>query len=356
MADVTGSTSEAGRQRRQPGARRRPRRAGKKPAPPLYAAVDLGTNNCRLLVARPHGRGFRVVDAFSRIVRLGEGLAERRELSQAAIDRTLSALKVCARKIRRNGVSRARSVATEACRRARNCGDFLTRVERETGLKLEIISAREEADLAFKGCLPLLDGAAREGLVFDIGGGSTELIRLERDGDDHRLLTSVSLPFGVVNLSERFGGRDLAPSAYQTMVASVAEMMAPMTDRVGPQTPGGNGQMQLIGTSGTVTTLAAMHLRLPRYDRTKVDGRYLSFADLAAVRGRLLAMSYEDRVGLACIGRDRADLVLAGCAILDAICQMWPAGRLCVADRGLREGILLGLMRPHCAAVRRARG
>ncbi len=322
--------------------RRRPR------GRPTFAAVDLGTNNCRLLVARPTDDGFRVVDAFSRIVRLGEGLGSSGGLSEEAIGRTISALKVCAGKMRRNGVTRARSVATEACRKADNCAEFLDRVRDQTGIELEIINAGEEARLALAGCMSLLEPVSGDALVFDIGGGSTEVIWLERTVGKgrvaHDIKASISVPCGVVSLSESFGGRTLDPSAYGDMVERVGEILAPFERRYGIRERAAADTAQMLGASGTVTTLAAMHLGLPRYDRSKVDGSYLSFSDLDALRQRLTAMSYDDRMALSCIGRGRADLVLAGSAILDAICDIWPVGRLRVADRGLREGILLGLM------------
>ncbi len=334
--------------RLEAGGRAAGRRHGQpcRPRSPVYAALDLGTNNCRLLIARRAGHGFRVIDAFSRIVRLGEGLASGRHLSEVAIERTIAALQVCAAKMRRRAVSHARAVATEACRRAENGASFLARVAAETGLSLEVISPAEEARLAVSGCLPLLDPAIPYALLFDIGGGSTELVWLgtARAGEA-RMLGSVSLPLGVVAFAERYGGRHVGCQAYGAMMEEVGRQLSPFDAAHGISAALARGEVQMLGTSGTVTTIAGVHLDLARYDRTAVDGTYLSLAVIKAVCARLSAMAYEERVAHPCIGLERADLVIAGLAILEAICGRWPVGRLRVADRGLREGILVGLMR-----------
>ena len=318
----------------------------------VYAALDLGTNNCRLLVARPLAEGFRVIDAFSRIVRLGEGLGTSGRLSEAAMVRTLDALKVCAAKMRRRGVTRVRAVATEACRRAANCEAFLARVRHATGIELEIISNGEEAHLAIYGCAPLLDREISHALVFDIGGGSTELgwMRVPRGSVAGGRIAEpeprgwYSIPIGVVTLTERHGGHEVSREVYEAMIEEVGAAIAPFEaeHRLGALVEA--GRLQMLGTSGTVTTLCGVHLRLPRYDRARVDGTYLDFATARQVSRRIAEMSYEARVADPCIGPERADLVIAGCAILEALCGTWPVGRLRVADRGLREGILFMLI------------
>ena len=328
-------------------------RGGAANARHVYAALDLGTNNCRLLVARPLAQGFRVIDAFSRIVRLGEGLSASGRLSEAAMARTLDALRVCAAKMRRRGVTRARAVATEACRRAGNCDAFLARVRRETGIELEIISNDEEANLAIYGCAPLLDRSTSHALVFDIGGGSTELGCMEVPGapDRHGRIVEprpcgwYSIPIGVVTLSERHGGHRVTPRVYDTMVEEVTAAIAPFEAKHRLSALVAERQLQMLGTSGTVTTLCGIHQKLRRYDRARVDGRYLDFESARRISQRLVSMSHEARVADPCIGPERADLVIAGCAILEALCGTWPVGRLRVADRGLREGILFMLMR-----------
>jgi exopolyphosphatase/guanosine-5'-triphosphate,3'-diphosphate pyrophosphatase len=320
------------------------------PAPPplrdTCAALDLGTNNCRLLVARPRGSGFRVIDAFSRIVRLGEGLAVTGMLSEAAMGRTIEALKICAAKIARNGASRARYVATEACRRAGNCQEFVERVAADTGIRIEIISSNEEARLVTAGCAPLLDPRIPYALIFDIGGGSTELVWLTLDRESGPVVEGfLSVPQGVVTLADRYGGREVAEATYAAMVSEMLDAIAPFERRYAIAARVAQGEMQLLGSSGTVTTLAGVHLDLPRYDRARVDGSVLSFSAIRGASRRLAVLSCEERAAHPCIGTERADLVLAGCAILEAICTLWQVGRLVVADRGIREGILIGFFR-----------
>ena len=318
-------------------------------AAPSYAALDLGTNNCRLLVARRAGGGFRVIDAFSRIVRLGEGLAATGELSEAAMARTIEALRVCAAKIGHRNVSLGRYVATEACRRAGNCPDFLARVREEIGIELEIISTAEEARLVVTGCAPLLHPRIPYAIVFDIGGGSTEIVWLRHAGPrglrpELEILGSVSLPFGVVTFTERFGGIEVTPAIYRAMVAEAEAALLPFEKAHGIRRAVRARQVQMLGSSGTVTTLAGVNLALPRYIRALVDGSTLTFDQIELVSRHLAGLDIEGRAANPCVGRERADLVLSGCAILDAICATWPVGRLRVADRGIREGILFDLM------------
>ena len=320
-----------------------------RPPWPSYAALDLGTNNCRLLIARRSGDGFRVVDAFSRIVRLGEGLAATGALSEAAMARTIEALRVCAGKIGQRNVASSRYVATEACRRADNCATFLARVRDELGIALEIISTAEEARLVVTGCAPLLHPRIPYAIVFDIGGGSTEIVWLRqspgRGGHPQlEILGSVSLPFGVVTFTERFGGIEVTPTIYRAMVAEAEAALAPFEQRHSIRRAVRARQVQMLGSSGTVTTLAGVNLALPRYIRAMVDGSTLTFDQIELVSRHLAGLDIEGRAANPCVGRERADLVLSGCAILDAICATWPVGRLRVADRGIREGILFDLM------------
>ncbi|HVC55285.1 MAG TPA: Ppx/GppA phosphatase family protein [Stellaceae bacterium] len=320
-----------------------------RPLLPCYAALDLGTNNCRLLIARRTGGGFRVVDAFSRIVRLGEGLAATGALSDAAMARTIAALRVCAGKIGQRTVESARYVATEACRRAANCAGFLDRVREEIGIDIEIISTAEEARLVVAGCAPLLHPRIPYAIVFDIGGGSTEIVwlrqprpRAARTGLE--ILGSVSLPFGVVTFTERFGGVEVSPAAYRAMVAEAEAALLPFEAEHAIRRKVRAREVQMLGSSGTVTTLAGINLALPRYIRALVDGSTLTFDQIEIVSRHLAGLDIEGRAANPCVGRERADLVLSGCAILDAICTIWPVGRLRVADRGIREGILFDLM------------
>ena len=287
----------------------------------FYAALDLGTNNCRLLVALPRERGsFKVVDGFSRIVRLGEGLAQNGYLQEEAMDRAIDALKICSGKLRNGGIRRQRLIATEACRRADNGLEFLQRVKRETGLRLEIVDRETEARLAAEGCGSLLDRKADGAVLFDIGGGSSEVILVENSKPkkpmiSERIMAWTSLPLGVVTLAEQFGGRDVSRALFGDMVSHVKEQIGSFQQARPFEQIMRNGRVHLLGTSGTVTTLAGIHLNLTRYDRKKVDGIWLKAQDIDAVINQLLSMSYEQRAQNPCIGRERADLVLAGCAI-----------------------------------------
>lgn len=309
----------------------------------LCAALDLGTNNCRLLIAQPHAEGFRVVDAFSRIVRLGEGVAESRRLTEEAMRRAIDALKVCAAKIRRRGVLRGRYVGTAACRKADNNAQFIERVKAETGIEIETITAEEEARLTLSGCLPLIDRSRPHALVFDIGGGSTEVMWLTNDDAGTCMTDWTSLPFGVVTLTERYGRGPFQEQRYSAILGELQQHLEPFCIRHGIDRLVAESAVQMVGASGTVTTLAGMSLGLSRYDRARVDGSFLEFDVVHELAGRLRGMSVRDRAGNPCIGRDRAEMMLAGCAILEAMCRRWPIGRLRVADRGLREGILVDL-------------
>ncbi len=336
-------------------------RAWHKPVPfhrQAYAAIDLGTNNCRLLIARPAGGHFVVIDAFSRVVRLGEGLAQSGRLSDAAMDRALAALHVCAEKLRKRNVHLARSVATEACRRASNGAEFIERVHRETGIRLNIITAQEEARLAVLGCHILLEHGDGPAMIFDIGGGSTEMVLVDPADPVPRILDWQSVPWGVVSLTEGVGPIADSPAAraaaYADMRARVAEGFAPFIERIAPTRARAlaEGAIRLLGTSGTVTTLASLHLGLPQYDRRAVDGLIVPTAAMRCISQRLAHLSPAERIAVPCIGRERSDLVVAGCAILETIFDIWPADRLGIADRGIREGILRSLMATGGDAVR----
>jgi exopolyphosphatase/guanosine-5'-triphosphate,3'-diphosphate pyrophosphatase len=343
---------------------------------PTFAALDLGTNNCRMLVARPYtgqaaappcavdmaalpqlpkqtlvAGDFRVIDSFSRITRLGEGLSRSGALSTEAMDRTVDALKRCADKMERRRVTASRQVATEACRRAANCDEFLERVARETGIKLEIISAHEEATLALKGCAGLIDRAVPYAMIFDIGGGSTEVLLVRVEPNALAVEGCISLPMGVVTVAEDCGGGDLCSRTYDAIVDRVTRLLVPFDEKYDIRRKIAEGAVQMIGTSGTVTTLGGLHLGLERYDRAMVDGLTLDFTALAATNQSLCRMTLPQRAAEPCIGWQRADLVLVGCAILDAICRLWPVGRLRVADRGLREGLLMDLIHPALLQV-----
>lgn len=341
---------------KQYGRRNRPRSHSKAPKKNgrwghTYAAIDLGTHNCRLLVARPTRHAFRVIDAFSRTVRLGESVQRDGALCQPAMDRTVEALKICAAKIKRSHADRLRCVATEACRQAANGAAFSQRIESELGLQLETISCEEEARLSLQGCSPLIDQHRPHGLMFDIGGGSTELIWLRTDGGTPEMVDSMSIPHGVVSLSERYGEEHICQEPYGEIVEDMEERLKGFCrqHRIGDAVR--RGDVQMLGASGTVTTLAGVYLDLPRYDRSVVDGATLDFDEVQQVSTRLRKMACEERAAHPCIGAERAKLVVAGCAVLEAIMRRWSVGSIRVADRGVREGILHELMQQADAEI-----
>jgi exopolyphosphatase/guanosine-5'-triphosphate,3'-diphosphate pyrophosphatase len=334
---------------------------------PVYAALDLGTNNCRLLIATPTARGFRVVDAFSRIVRLGEGLSLTGRLSEAAMERAIQALVICAERIERRGVSRLRAVATQACRVAANGADFLQSIAVRTGLNLNVISPREEAELAVTGCLDLLDREADAALVIDVGGGSTELSWLdmrdpalsrpgvERTGRPAPVTAWYSSPIGVVTLAERFPEVHGDRAWRRAMVDAVKADLSRFTGADALRERFRDGRGHIVGTSGAITSLAGVHLGLPKYERRRVDGLWMTREDCQHAADHLAGLSLAARAVQPCIGPDRADLVLAGAAILEAVQELWPAQRVRVADRGLREGLLLNLIAREQRRRRRIR-
>lgn len=348
MPETPGAPVRRDERSRSSPSRRPGESSGARREAPVYGALDLGTNNCRLLLARPARDGFRVVDSFSRIVRLGEGLTRTGRLDAGAMDRAYDALGVCADRILRRGVREARlsAVATQACRAAENGPEFIDRVERGTGLRLRIIEPAEEARLSVAGCLNLFDPEAEAVMVIDVGGGSTEVSWLKRSGDRFETVDWLSAPIGVVTLAERHPEpADATEAWYEAMVEDVRAAIAhgPAAATLHPLFV--SGRAHLVGTSGAITSLAGIHLNLPRYNRDRVDGLWMLRSECEAAAGRLKAMGHGGRAAESCIGPDRADLVLAGAAILEAVQRNWPSERVRVADRGLREGLLLERMR-----------
>ena len=322
---------------------------------PVLAAIDVGTNACRLLIAVPDHRGFgsdaqsampRVIDSYTANVRLGESLERTGTLTEAALDRTVAALKVCASRLRRRGVTHVKAIATEACRRASNAHELVRRAQAEAGICLVIVTPEEEARLAAAGCLQLIGTDFEGALIFDIGGGSTELILVRRENGpaSHDIVAWSSAPIGVVKLAERHGGRELLAAAYPAMRAELKDMFLSMKSELGPDIFDAK-RYHLLGTSGTLTTLAGIQLGLRRYERSRIDGQWLRREDITRIADTIVARDFRDRAAIPCIGTDRADLILPGCAILGAIMDNWPCPTLRVADRGLREGILIALLR-----------
>ncbi len=327
---------------------------------PLFAALDLGTNNCRLLIARPIAypsrmeHGIKVLDTFSRIVRLGEGLSVDHKFLPDAMNRTLIALKSCKKKLERFEIPYVRFVATEACRQAENSPEFLARVKEEIGIDIEIISNEEEAKLAFLGCSTLLNPQAENALVFDIGGGSTEFMWVKRDNAappemlcEHRIVDWLSLDQGVMNLSEKFGGMAFAEEYFDEIVGHLVKRLREFDKKNKIADAIKTGKVQMLSTSGTLTTLAAIHLGLSHYERSRVDGYAFSMDDLRDAVQSILAMSAAERFASHCIGPDRSDYIISGCALFEAICTLWPVQQITIADRGVREGIIIHLMQEY---------
>ncbi len=324
----------------------------------VLGAIDVGTNACRLLIAvpdhrpaegdRPFGAVPRVIDSYTANVRLGESLERTGTITEAALDRTIAALKVCASRLRRRRVTHVKAIATEACRRAANAQDLVRRAQAEAGIHLTIVTEEEEARLAAAGCLQLIGADFEGALIFDIGGGSTELILVKRDAIDgavrHDIVAWSSAPVGVVKLAERHGGRELAAAAYGAMRAELKGVFATMKDTLGDSVFDCQ-RFHLLGTSGTLTTLAGIKLGLKRYERSRIDGQWLRRDDIIRISENIVGQDFAGRASIPCIGTDRADLILPGCAILAAIMDNWPCATLRVADRGLREGMLIALLR-----------
>jgi exopolyphosphatase/guanosine-5'-triphosphate,3'-diphosphate pyrophosphatase len=363
---------ESSGEKRRPDGARSPAPAGENQARgedgATFAALDLGTNNCRLLIARPASDGFRIVEAYSNIVRLGEGLSQSGRLADGAMDRALEALKICAEKIARRRCARVKAVATQACRSAANGEAFIERVREETGIRLQVITPREEAHLAVAGCLNLLDRQAHAALVVDVGGGSTELSWVDLragslDMDPRRFAPQrlpvkawTSIPVGVVTLAERFPEDDADRLGwYRAMVEAMKADIAACREAEVVRPAFDSGRAHLVGTSGAITSLAGIHLGLKRYDRRRVDGLWMSRGECEATADRLLGVDLKGRAAEPCIGPERADLVLAGAAILQAVQELWPCERVRVADRGLREGLLMSLMSTQRKRRRRGR-
>ncbi len=319
------------------------KRTWNKPKPEVIAALDLGTNNCRLLIAKPNPNGFKVIDGFSRIVRLGEGLSNKSELTEEAMNRTYEALSVCGKKVIKHGVMHGRYVATEACRQATNAKTFLKKVEEDIGIWVEIIPSQEEAKLTFLGCIPLLDPRIPFALMFDVGGGSAEFLWVKMKQEKPEILGCISLPCGVVSITEKYGFPEIGPEGYKRIVKDTRALLDPFDKEFEISQTLSKGNAQILGTAGTVTTISAIQMGLKKYNRNLVDGSWLKISDVNLICKNLVLATFDQRAAYTCIGRGRAELIVAGCAVLEAICKMWSSHKLRVADRGLREGILVEL-------------
>lgn len=317
------------------------------------AAIDLGTNSCRLLVARADESNLKIIDSYSKIIRLGEDIHQTKKLSRQAINRAIDSLAICIQKINKHNVKLLRCVTTEACRQALNAADFIEEVKEKVGIKLEIINPSEEAYLAITGCSSLLSNQASYALAFDIGGGSTELLWMkvysapESDKQIYHnieVIDCISLPFGVVTLSEGYGAHASHPKAYEDTRERILQKLAVFCEKNSILNYVKQNQVQMIGTSGTVTTLAAIFLELTKYERKLIDGFMIETQALIGICRDILAMEEKDRLNHPCIGVERASFIVMGAAILEGIISMWPITSTVIADRGVREGILIDLL------------
>lgn len=307
------------------------------------AALDLGSNTCRLIIAEVFPDGaFENVEVFSRIVRLGENLSQSNKLQSAAIERAVGALRICSRKIDEHRPLLVRCVATEACRRAQNADYFKKLVRQETKLRLEIIDPNEEAELCLKGCETLLNPRIPYGVVFDIGGGSSEVMWVKlHEGGDAELLEFISLPFGVVGLSETYG--TYTGVVFDDIVHSISDSLKGFHAYADICSLIQENKVQMVGCSGTATTIAALKLNLKAYDREVIDGTIIEQKDIEGIKDLLCAMTPSERAAHPCIGSGRSDLVIPGLSIFAGIYDAFPVSEICVADRGVRDGIIAQL-------------
>lgn len=304
------------------------------------AAVDLGSNTCRLIISEVFSDGTRKnLEIFSRMVRLAENLSHSESLEPAAMERAISVLKTCSRKIKDYQPSHIRCVATEACRRSSNSDFFRRSVKQKTSLKLEVISSEEEAELCLRGCEELLDPTIPYGIVFDIGGGSSEVMWVKVNPDNQgELLEFISLPFGVVGLSETYG--TYTGMVFEDIGHAIQQTLKEMKAYNEIQSLIKAKQVQMIGCSGTATTIAALKLELEAYDRQMIDGAIIKRKDIEKIKYMLWDMSPAERVAHPCIGPGRSDLVVPGLSIFAGIYDAFPVQDMCVADRGVRDGVI----------------
>jgi len=299
------------------------------------ATIDVGSNTVRLLVADAgEASAWRVLDEAQQVTRLGEGLAAAGVLGEAPAARTLAVVRAYAERGRRAGAARVRIVATSAVREAANGRAFAATIERATGVALRVVSGEEEARLTLLGVRRGLGDPAGALVVCDIGGGSTEYILAE----GARVRALASLRLGVVPLAERFAFPEAVDRArYDALRAEVRGRL----ERELPTPFRGARGARLVGTAGTVTTLAALDLGLARYDAARVQGHRLGRAAVEAQLRRLGALPVAARGALPCLEPGRADLIVPGVAIVQATLDCLGAEALTVSDWGLREGILL---------------
>jgi exopolyphosphatase/guanosine-5'-triphosphate,3'-diphosphate pyrophosphatase len=301
------------------------------------ATIDLGTNSVRLLVADTAADSWRVVEEAQRVTRLGEGQAATGALGLVPMARTAATVADYVRRAEALGATRVRVTGTSAVREAANRAEFVARIESVTGLALEVLSGEDEARLTLLGVRSGLPDLGGRFVLFDIGGGSTEFVVADGDG----LERALSLRLGVVGLAERHldGGR-LVPARWAALRAEVAAALEPAV-------PGALGLVnaaRLVGTAGTVTTLAALDLGLAAYDAGRVQGHVLRRGAIERLLARLGGLTLAARAALPCLEPGRADVLIPGIAICLAAMERLGFDALTVSDRSLREGILCEIL------------
>lgn len=298
------------------------------------ATIDLGSNTVRLLVADVEGPGrWRVVAEHQTVTRLGEGLAATGALGEVPMARTLAVVRDYVARGAALGATETRIVATSAVREAANGSVFAAAVERATGWRVRVVSGEDEARLTLLGVRHGVGPLAGPVVVFDIGGGSTEYIL----ADGEQVRATASLRLGVVPLAERYPFPERVDrSRYAALLREVMRQLA----RELPAEILSARPAHLVGTAGTVTTLAALDLGLPRYDAGRVQGHRLSRAAIERLGARLGSLTVGERAALPCLEPGRADLIVPGVAIVMATLDCLGVDGLTVSDSGLREGIL----------------
>lgn len=313
----------------------------------VFASIDLGTNTVRLLVVTGNSKGFTTLHSNQLITRLGEGLSHSGILKDIAMERTIKAVLDFKREASKYSPFAIWVAATSAVREAKNRNEFIEKIREVTGLELEVIPWEEEARRTLLGVFSGLDGNIKKAIVFDIGGGSTEYILTV----DKRLVKSVGTALGVVHLSEKYIRKDPVDDGELIILESVItnkirnvksqlhDVLCTMHD------------VRLIGTAGTVTTIAALDLNLHPYDPAKVNGYVLNIENVKEILKKLKNMTLEERRNIPALESGREDLIIPGAVIVIKTMEIFGFNEMIVSDYGLREGIILAKM-SECQRVK----
>lgn len=312
-----------------------------------FAAIDLGSRNCRTIVGCQSKAGaFEYIETYSKSVSLADGVAASKKLSRKSMDRTIEALAFCSKVLSRYAGLTYLAVATDAMRRAENASVFIKRVKRELGLIISIITPQEEAYYAALGCIEVLSLETEIFVVFDIGGGSSEIALCRQKSDkDIELIDSLSIPYGVINLLE---SKDhLTFSGYSNLVQKISDLSRDFLNQYATTLDFVNN-FQCIGTSGTTTTVAALNMNLRFYDREKINDSILQFSEILKTVHYVQSLSEDERKLHPYISQSNEDLVLGGLTILEGIVRGLPASTITVTDRGVRDGVVYALTHDKC--------